>query len=136
MTRVLAVLVAAAVVVTSLAVVETAMGGAKLSKRTALRKTVKLARKVARKQRNQGAVAYFAFGCTRKSRRVVNCVGGVGYSDNSACVQRVRNTRKGRRVVSKRFGRIGCGSVPQDAGGGGGGDDGTAICAIRQSVCI
>jgi hypothetical protein len=135
MTRLVAALIAGAVLATSVAVVETAAGGAKLSKKAALKKTAKVARKAARKQRNQGAVAYFAFGCKRKSRTVVNCIGGVGYSDNSACIQRVRNRRRGGRVVARRFGRILCGDLPQEAQGGGGGES-TAICAIRQSVCI
>lgn len=137
MTRKLtAALIAGAVLATSFAVVETAAGGTKLSKKAALKKTAKVARKVAMKQANQGAVTYFAFGCKRKSRRVVNCIGGVGYSDNSACIQRVRNTRKSaRKIKAKRFGRIHCGDLPQEAQGGGGGEQ-TAICAIRQSVCI
>ena len=133
--RITAALIAGAVLATSFAVVETAAGGAKLSKKAALKKTAKVARSVARKQASQGAVTYFAFGCKRKARSVVNCIGGVGYSDNSACIQRVRNTRKGRKIVAKRFGRILCGDLPSEAGGGGGGES-TAICAIRQSVCI
>lgn len=136
MTRLLAAAIAGAVLATSFAVVETAAGGAKLSKRAALKKTAKVARKVAMKQQNQGAVAYFAFGCKRKSRTVVNCIGGVGYSDNSACIQRVRNKRTSRKtIVAKRFGRILCGDLPEEAQGGSGGEQ-TAICAIRQSVCI
>lgn len=132
----MAMLIAATVLGGSFATVETAAAGAKLSKKTALKKTAKLARKIAKKQRNQGARAYFAFGCKRKSRSVVNCIGGIGYSDNSACIQRVRNRRKGGRVVTRRFGRVACGDLPREASGGGGGGESTAICAIRQSVCI
>ena len=132
MTRIVASLLAAALVVTSFAVVETAAGGTKLSKKAALKKTAKLARKVARQQ---GAPYYFAFGCKRKSRTVVNCVGGIAWADNSGCIQRVRNKRKRGKVVARRVGKSLCGSVPQEAGGGGGGES-TAICAIRQSVCI
>ena len=132
MTRVAACLLAAALLATSFAVVETAAGASKLSKKAALKKTAKLARTVARKQ---GAPYYFAFGCTRKSRTVVNCVGGIAWADNSGCIQRVRNKRKGGKIVARRVGRSLCGSVPQQAGGGGGGES-TAICAIRQSVCI
>ena len=136
MTRLVAAAIAGLVLATSFAVVETAAGGTKLSKRAALKKTAKVARNVAKKQAGQGAVAYFAFGCKRKSRTVVNCIGGVAYSDNSACIQRVRNKRTSRRTIkATRFGRILCGDIPGEAQGGSG-EEQTAICAIRQSVCI
>lgn len=135
MTRIVAAALAGAVLGLGFATAAPAAAAPKLSKKAALNKTAKLARAVALKQRNQGAVGYFAFGCKRKSRTVVNCIGGVSYADNSACIQRVRNKRRGGAIKARRFGRVHCGSIPSEARGGGGGEQ-TAICAIRQSVCI
>jgi hypothetical protein len=135
-TRILAALIAGAVLTVSFVAAGPATAAPKLSKKAALRKTAKVARSVAKKQQNQGAVGFFAFGCKRKSRSVVTCVGGVTYADNSGCIQRVRNRRRGGGIKARRVGRILCGSIPSEAGGGGGGGESTAICAIRQSVCI
>lgn len=124
-----------------LALPASALGAGKLTERQALKKTAQIARDAAESEAANGAVSYVAFGCRRSSQRSGVCWGGVIYGDNSACAQqvKVKKSRRGR-ISGRRYGRIVCGDLPADSDGdgkvGSGSGEGTAICAIRQSVCI
>ena len=131
---------------TPLLVVALAVGGSvetasahTLSKRAALKKTGRVARKAAVQA---GGVFWFAGACKRRSVHRVACWGGVAYADGSGCIQKVvvsYASHASRSARARRTGRILCGDLPSGAqgeGGTGSGGGSPVVCAIRQSVCI
>ncbi len=130
-------LVVAFTVVALAGVAATSASAHTLSTRAALKKTAQVARTVGLQT---GATEYYAFGCTRRTAHVVDCIGAVVYQDGEACGQIVRVSYKShaaKTVAAARRGQAICGypdeeEYPEPSGSGGE----TAICAIRQSVCI
>lgn len=144
MRRLVAVAVAAAVLAGLAAGSAAASASAQtLPLSTALAKSGQVARAAGVKA---GANQYYAFGCTRRSARIVDCVGAIVFADGYACGQIVRTsyaTAAAKKPDGRLIGQPLCGypdepsypDAPSSGGGGGGGGE-TAICAIHGSVCI
>jgi len=123
----------------------------KLSLGKALSRTGQLARSTAIKHQDQGVDSYFAFGCERRSAHLVYCIAGIASSQaNEGCIQVAKVAFASSRSKTIRTRLVGdplCGSLEYDGddddgdgqaegSSGGSSGEGTAICAIRQSVCI
>ncbi|MBA2504410.1 MAG: hypothetical protein H0V29_00530 [Thermoleophilaceae bacterium] len=128
------------VVLGALAFAPNALAVGKLTERQALKKTAEIARAAAVAEEENGAVSYYAFGCTRSSKLSGVCIGAVAYADGTGCAQEVKVSKsRSGKIRGRRQGRILCGPIPDDDGdgkAGSGSEEGTAVCAIRQSVCI